>query len=82
MTIKKLVPTCAKLPIVVIFPSMHLDGINTWSEYRMYTFIFLSAAWQIYEQVCVAACDCGRLDVAKVSYARCEYKFLGYSVLL
>lgn len=25
------------------------------------------AVWLIYEQVCIAACDCGRVDIAEVS---------------
>ncbi len=27
--------------------------------------------WMIYEQVCIAACDCGRLDIAQVSIITC-----------
>ena len=30
-----------------------------------------SAVWLINEQVCIAACDCGRIDLAQVSYLDC-----------
>ena len=30
-----------------------------------------SAVWLINEQVCIAACDCGRIDLAQVSYFDC-----------
>jgi hypothetical protein len=32
----------------------------------MNLFYLLFLVWVIYEQVCVAACDCGHIDIAKV----------------